>query len=94
MGEKAAYSGSLTNGPIVPVYSPWPATSVKVNGSPLLLVDSVIPCHNHGNNLVCFSPFKSGSKKVRAEGKYILRVGDSADCGHSLTTGSENVRIT
>ena len=93
MGEKAAHSGSLTNAP-AHVYSPWAATSVKVNGSPLLLVDSVIPCHSHGNDLVCFSPFKYGSKTVRAEGKYILRVGDSADCGHKLITGSENVRIT
>jgi len=76
----------------VPIQS-GPQTGVRINGIPVAVKDSVLACHNHGDTEICQSPFSIGSPTVRAGGKSILRLNDSAQCGHKIITGSPNVRV-
>ena len=73
--------GGLITGPGAP--------SVKVNGSTVsVLGDAVAP---HGPPPHDAATITSASGTVNAEGKGVVRVGDTASCGHTVATGSADV---
>lgn len=66
------------------------ATNVRANGFPVALL--MKPVAGHGKDEHSSSILVGGSPTVRANGLPIIRVGDSAACGHPVT-GSFNVRV-
>lgn len=64
-------------------------SSVLVNGSPISLIgDSVA---SHGDSPHSSATIVSGSSTVKAGGVGVVRVGDSASCGHTVSGGSSDV---
>ena len=62
------------------------APTVLVNGSPVVVVGAAITPHGlglHGN-----AHMIQGSGSVLANGIAVCRVGDLADCGHAISSGS------
>lgn len=66
------------------------ATNVYANGFPVALL--MKPVAGHGRNEHSSSVLIGGSPSVRANGQPVIRVGDSAACGHPVT-GSGNVGV-
>tara|TARA_Y100000034_G_scaffold126462_1_gene177729 strand:- start:367 stop:630 length:264 start_codon:yes stop_codon:yes gene_type:complete len=64
------------------------ASSVNVNGLPVALMFS--PVAGHGKNRHSGPQMIRSSHSVRANGRGVVRQGDSATCGHPAT-GSGNV---
>lgn len=68
--------------------------SVLVNGKPIAtMANSTVTPHSHGNTTIP-SSFTTGSGTVIANGSPVLRLGERAVCGHSITTSSPNVNAT
>lgn len=64
------------------------ATKMTVNGKPVaLLLDKVA---DHGSGPHNSAALVTGSPKLTCEGKRVVRVGDGASCGHTVTAGSSN----
>jgi len=63
--------------------------SVKVNGSTISVIgDNVNP---HGAGPHAAATITAGSSTVLAGGVGVVRSGDSASCGHTVSSGSSNV---
>lgn len=69
------------------------SSTVKINGKNVSVKgDSVTP-HSPKDTPHMGAPTMVGSSStVKADGKFIVRAGDSASCGHSAS-GSSNVNI-
>lgn len=67
------------------------APNVIVNGSPIVLVGAAVTPHGTGTHS---SPVMvEGSSTVFVNGIAVCRTGDAASCGHTLSTGSDNIFI-
>jgi uncharacterized Zn-binding protein involved in type VI secretion len=68
------------------VIQPSGSTGFKVSGSPVAVVgDAIAP---HGLSPHSAATLISGSGTFTFGGKKVCRVGDSASCGHTISTGS------
>lgn len=82
MPAAATIGKSTAGGPIIGPGAP----TVLVNGTPVsVLGDAVTP---HGDGPHASPKIVSSSTTVLAQGKGIVRSGDSASCGHSVSAGS------
>ena len=64
-------------------------STVLVNGSPVSLIGDAVA--SHGTSPHDSATIVSGSSTVRAGGVGVVRVGDSASCGDTVSGGSGNV---
>ena len=82
MPAAATIGKSTAGGPIIGPGAP----TVLVNGTPVsVLGDAVTP---HGDSVHASAKIVSSSFTVLAQGKGIVRSGDSASCGHFVSAGS------
>ena len=63
--------------------------SVKVNGLVISVINDTVASHGSGPHAA--ATIVSASSTVFANGKAVVRVGDSASCGDLVSTGSPNV---
>lgn len=70
--------------------------SVRVNGRPIVVPGiGVTPhpcCGSPGCDVHCSATTLGGSYSVRADGKPVIRNGDTDSCGDARVAGSDNVR--
>ena len=82
-------AGGVITGPCAP--------SVLINGRPASVPgDSVTPhpcCGRPGCGAHCGARTTGGSPTVFAEGKPVIRKGDSDTCGHARSTSSPDVFV-
>jgi len=84
-GDKNTTGGKILKG----------ASTVFANGKPIGLHVSDISPHGPKPNKKPHKAAKTtdGSPTVFCEGKPVLRVGSSNDCGHQIVEGSDNVFV-
>lgn len=90
-----SFNNAMTSGhgPFPPTKAIATATTVRVNGKPILRQGDPTAIHTR-----MVDPYDShsstvsmGSATVRAEGMPVARIGDSIACGGSVAQGSGNV---
>jgi uncharacterized Zn-binding protein involved in type VI secretion len=65
------------------------APTVKANGSIVAVLGDAVA--SHGSGVHANATIITASSTVKAEGKFVARVGDLASCGHAIVGGSSNV---
>lgn len=81
--KKIARNGDTCGGAIISS-----ATKTKVNGIFVALHGDAVT--SHGTGLHAAATLIASTTTVKAEGKLVCRFGDSATCGHTISTASND----